>query len=640
MPARFPRNGTAPRCSLRQPPSFPMVDFADTMKIWKTGNVSSGDTMGFDATMGAAWFEFHNETTGERHQVWQEDPRSVHAKSQFAFQSGLGGVAFWRGNEVFGQNRHTDPDGVDSPEARAMWQAASPNGSGYGGRGFHRPKTDDLQTRTGSGPLQLRVAPNGTDSCSPDTGCAFASCAGAIAYMSSIIKRAGLPPGGIEVRIANGRYKYDSSTACTGIDFQGSRQAPIVFRGASQAGVVFDGSKAIDTTQLKPVTNLTMRRILQPHVVDKVLTMALPESLAGQLQWDDTPLTPSVWPDDGRLAYVASVLSPGVVYMPGRTKGPPPHHSRDRPIGANISVNELPGGDWNAEFAAGYTGAKATGYFSNDWFSETHAIARVSRSSTNMSLQFEEPSHYSFKEALDNPALPPGRFTVHGLLSELTAPGEYWFDAGQLYLYPPVDVADTDALAAAELSVWSSGTFINVNSTSFITFRDLTVMGAGSGPVVSLVDCMSCILGGVTIKNAAATAIELSGGHDNLIVGNDVFDVHGHITTSGGSASALEPTNNRIENCHFTQVYLHNTGDRLINIKGVGDRFSRNLGHDAPKHFLTFSGKLLMMISRLNAFAIAAPEASRRRAADDVRPQRVLQHRLRARGRGLDVRWC
>ena len=64
-----------------------------------------------------------------------EDPRSVHAKAQFSFDAGLHGVAFWRGNEVYGINNRSDINGTDSVDARAMWQATVPDG-GYGGLGF------------------------------------------------------------------------------------------------------------------------------------------------------------------------------------------------------------------------------------------------------------------------------------------------------------------------------------------------------------------------------------------------------------------------------------------------------------------------------------------------------------------------
>ena len=87
-----------------------------------------------------AWFEYTNKTTHRRHQVWFEDPRSVRAKSEFAHTMGMHGVAFWRGNGVYGGRLDRDNVGVDSADARAMWQAAATAGhagGGYGGRGFH-----------------------------------------------------------------------------------------------------------------------------------------------------------------------------------------------------------------------------------------------------------------------------------------------------------------------------------------------------------------------------------------------------------------------------------------------------------------------------------------------------------------------
>ena len=107
------------------------------MQLYKSQNITSGPGMGFDPVKGGAFFEYKNKSTGQRHQVSLEDPRSVHAKAQFAFGAGLHGVAFWRGNELYGLNVATDINGSDSPHAQALWRAASPDGGGYGGRGFH-----------------------------------------------------------------------------------------------------------------------------------------------------------------------------------------------------------------------------------------------------------------------------------------------------------------------------------------------------------------------------------------------------------------------------------------------------------------------------------------------------------------------
>ena len=98
--------GDAPSCALAQPPSFNMIDYVNVMEIYRSQNITKplGGAMGFDAIKGSAWFEYRNRTTGQRHQAWFESPAATHAKSKFAFESGLHGVAFWRGNELFGRN--------------------------------------------------------------------------------------------------------------------------------------------------------------------------------------------------------------------------------------------------------------------------------------------------------------------------------------------------------------------------------------------------------------------------------------------------------------------------------------------------------------------------------------------------------
>jgi hypothetical protein len=83
--------------------------------------------------------------------------------------------------------------------------------------------------------------------------------------------------------------------------------------------------------------------------------------------------------------------------------------------------------------------------------------------------------------------------------------------------------------------------------------------------------------------------------------GNDVFDITGfHIATSSNVDEMLEhsqdeliPTNNRVINCHFTQVFLTAT-TWGVHAGGVGDRFSHNLIHDAPGQVILAGGPLTM----------------------------------------------
>jgi hypothetical protein len=117
------------------------------------------------------------------------------------------------------------------------------------------------------------------------------------------------------------------------------------------AEAVFDGAMLLNASQLQPVTNATVKAILNPSARGKVLVMPL-KSSPSSLLWDGVPLTPSTWPNTG-LAYVRRVYDAGAVYCQGRTKGPPPHYSMADPIGGNISLASLPTGDWAAEMAAG-----------------------------------------------------------------------------------------------------------------------------------------------------------------------------------------------------------------------------------------------------------------------------------------------
>lgn len=140
FPVHPPGGGPAPICELTRPSDHQMLDHFASMQIYNSETVTSGPGIGFDAVKASAWFEYTNKTTHRRHQVWFEDPRSVRAKSEFAHTMGMHGVAFWRGNGVYGGRLDRDNVGVDSADARAMWQAAATAGhagGGYGGRGFH-----------------------------------------------------------------------------------------------------------------------------------------------------------------------------------------------------------------------------------------------------------------------------------------------------------------------------------------------------------------------------------------------------------------------------------------------------------------------------------------------------------------------
>ena len=62
----FPANNT---CKIAQPPRYPFVTFSQAMRLFNTENVTSGPEILFDVPKAAAWFDFTNASSGNRHQV-------------------------------------------------------------------------------------------------------------------------------------------------------------------------------------------------------------------------------------------------------------------------------------------------------------------------------------------------------------------------------------------------------------------------------------------------------------------------------------------------------------------------------------------------------------------------------------------
>lgn len=470
------------------------------------------------------------------------------------------------------------------------------------------------------------VSPTGSDS-NPGTSSAspLATCAAAVQKIKTVLSDILLvpPAGGIEVLFAGGTYPLTADTACGTVTARGTEAAPIIFRPANvQDAVIFDGTAPLPKARLVPVTNATILQLVNPSAQHSIRVM--PVSAASgwtgegqQLQWGQFPLTPSVWPDEG-LGYVQKIYDSGDIYCPGRTKGPPPvcqictgneRSSAEKPCGANFSLAAAPTGSWGRELEAGpgFGGGQVTldGYLGADWFHESHTIARVQKHGTTTSVQLGESSHYGICESLEghgpgcaggDEGGAPGRFRVRGLLSNVDMPGEYFFDraAQMLYLIPP----RTDD---GNLGFWSGPGLVAVTNSSFVTVRGFTVAGStGTAGAIAIAGGSNNTVGGCTV-HSCNSGIMLAGGHENKVVGNDVYDVvYFHVSTSSNagedlvdSQAALVPTNNLVSNNQFTQVWLSTT-TWSIHSGGIGDRFSNNILHDAPGQLILPGGPLTM----------------------------------------------
>jgi parallel beta-helix repeat protein len=313
-----------------------------------------------------------------------------------------------------------------------------------------------------------------------------------------------------------------------------------------------------------------------------------------------------------------------------------------------VSLLEQPTGDWQAELEAGdgFGDLSLSGYLAADWYHEQHHIARVDKTAQNTSLQFSSFSRYGVCEALDmgataakcpaqappkrqkciecigdcrsqcaakgccysgtvltsrcyhGPPPPPsgcagsapGRFVVTGLLSEVDSRGEFYFDraARNLYIYPPDDSDDV------QLSFPSGPGLAELTDAEWVTVRGVTVTGSG-GTAFSITGGENNTIGGNIISNCAGGVV-MSGGYRNRVVGNDILDVGTHIATSGNDHDGLNnlnPTNNLVSNNHITNPFSGGMDSPfMIRLRGLGDRLSHNLIHDAPGQVLEPGGPM------------------------------------------------
>ena len=192
---------------------------------------------------------------------------------------------------------------------------------------------------------------------------------------------------------------------------------------------------------------------------------------------------------------------------------------------------------------------------------------------------------------------PTDRYYVRGMQEELDAPGEWYLDkrTWTLYVIPPrgVDPA-TMAVYAPYLR-----TIVDLApGTANITFRGFTFECSQSTAIV-LKDTTNCLVSGCTIRNVGnyrGSGVSVSGGGNNGIVGNDIYDVgRNGINVGGGDRKTLTPAGNYADNNYIHHVGVFYKQGVGVSLSGCGNRASHNLIHDGPRWGIGFRGNNLVI---------------------------------------------
>ncbi len=430
--------------------------------------------------------------------------------------------------------------------------------------------------------LTLHVNPKGSAKGDGSKGKPFATLNQARDAIRALKASSGLPAGGIEVLIAEGRYEVGESLELTSED-SGAPEAPIVWQAEHTGKAIFSGTKRL--TGFSPVTDeailarlpeVARTHVMQTDVVaqgvsdlgEAFIWSTKPEVLSSgsrpELYFNGKPMTLARWPNEGWL-------------RTGELKGEQP-----------FAVWGVVPGNHDGRFTFDYDRADRWkderdlwlyGYWFWDWADGYERVASVDLE--NRVLTTTPPYHgYGFRSNQ--------RYRVVNALAELDEPGEWYLDrdSGLLYFWPP----DSLKGATVELAALAQP-FIQATDVAHLVLQGLTFEG-GRTNGLELTNCESCLVAGCTIQRLGEDGVVITEGHNTGLFGCDMATLgKGGTRITGGDRKTLEPGDNFIENCivrDFSRIYR--TYKPAVWMDGCGNRIAHNLFYDSPHHAMRIEG--------------------------------------------------
>jgi hypothetical protein len=336
----------------------------------------------------------------------------------------------------------------------------------------------------------------------------------------------GLPAGGVKVNLRGGRYMrqtpftlgvnwspvavYDSGTPASPIVYQAyPGETPIIVGGMSVTGF----QAVTDPNILARLTSAAQTNVLVANLPIQGITNIMPLARHGfalwwnwsgqnELYFQDKPMQLARWPNTNWLN-IASSPSPGA-----------------NSFGYNGS---------NPSTWASLDDVWVQGYWDTDWADEFDNVSSID--TTNHIVYMTSPASqlgYAVNQ----------RFYFLNVLEELDAPGEYYIDRvnGFLYFWPPGDIASGNPF----ISMAGSGLY------------GLTVNNGADG-LVNLLSVSNVVFSGITFEGAAGSLICIEYGQNNLIT---------NCTLNGGSCDGVDLVNTFMSGVAYCTIA--NTGENGV----------------------------------------------------------------------------
>jgi parallel beta-helix repeat protein len=408
----------------------------------------------------------------------------------------------------------------------------------------------------------LYVATNGRDDNAGTRDRPFASLARARDEIRQL-KQAGPLKEPVTVHVRSGVYALPQTLKFEAQD-GGSAAAPVVYRAYQNEKPVLVGGKTI--TGFVPYKGSILKTDVGAQGFQGVYFRQL--IFDGQRQHlarypNFTPQNPY----GGGWAYADGKLAPMYADIPGEDK-----HS--------FTYKEADARTWaRPEEVEVFVFARY------NWWNNICRIKSVDRATRRVTLA-NDASY---------PIRPADRYYFQNALEELDAPGEWYLDkqTGTLYFWPPAPLEGKTVVAPTTRTILELG-----KGVAHLAIRGF-ILECAEGTAVTLRDTTNCLIAANTIRNVGdynGSGVSVSGGFENGVVGNDIFEIGSHgVSLSGGDRKTLTSAENYADNNYIHHIGVFYKQGVGISLSGVGNRASHNLIHDGPRMGIMFSGNNLIL---------------------------------------------
>lgn len=388
--------------------------------------------------------------------------------------------------------------------------------------------------------------------------------------VTSVKSAVGLPDGGINVLLREGRYNVNDTILFNEYD-SGKEGSPITYTSYNNEKAVIEGGISILGSEFVPVSDSDMKKKL-PNP-SKVVCIDLTEKIshfsnsfksADPLSWsvyyNNDALTLARWPND-KMAYTGEILRQG----------------RNRGESFEFVVGDTRIKNWTKE-----DDPRMIGWFAYTWANEQRKIIKIDTNYLSISSD-----NYAERGISQNKP-----YYVYNMATELDSPGEYYFDkkTNYFYLYPIEGKTDDEEFLKNEVQFsLLSDDMLKFDKAEHINVERVTFENSLGNCINILDSCKNIEIKGCKFENISY-GIKMSG-FNHRIQSCDFYNVMTQcIYTSCGDRKKLIPSGTVISNNRLQNISVTSRNTAPLFFAGCGDVISHNEISGSPHTGMSYGG--------------------------------------------------